>query len=226
MTSDMDQPTKRKRFVVAVHLLISGPSEPVGRFRFSVYVHKNFGRVKMYHASRASYLRLLRALEGWSVMGSIYLDPASCAKANETVKAHRYFTIADDGLSQPWKAEGDEDIRIARRQGYVPLEELRGLAARIEHLKQSYSKELHAIEQALGVALGYTRYCDDQKNFPAATEADGVCVGEHVAATIAMEASERIKKLEAEVGQLRQFIADNTSFSSDDVDEGKQHLWI
>lgn len=36
------------------------------------------------------------------VLGTIDLDPASCAQANETVKAARYFTIDDDGLSQDW----------------------------------------------------------------------------------------------------------------------------
>jgi hypothetical protein len=38
------------------------------------------------------------------VLGDIELDPASCADANETVKAKRYFTIEDDGLRQPWAA--------------------------------------------------------------------------------------------------------------------------
>jgi DNA N-6-adenine-methyltransferase (Dam) len=36
------------------------------------------------------------------VMGSIDLDPASSQLANETVKASKYFTIDDDGLSQEW----------------------------------------------------------------------------------------------------------------------------
>lgn len=38
------------------------------------------------------------------VMGSIELDPASCAAANLIVKAERYFTKEQNGLSQPWVA--------------------------------------------------------------------------------------------------------------------------
>src|SRR5260370_39698849 len=38
------------------------------------------------------------------VMGNIELDPASCAIANKTVKAERYFTKEQNGLLQEWKA--------------------------------------------------------------------------------------------------------------------------
>lgn len=37
------------------------------------------------------------------VMGDIELDPASCAEANETVKAERYYTKAQRGLVRSWK---------------------------------------------------------------------------------------------------------------------------
>lgn len=55
-------------------------------------------------------------------------------------------------------------------------------------------QECVEVEQTLGKALGYPWYKDDPKNFPIATEADGVCVGEHTPATIAAEAASRLEK--------------------------------
>lgn len=37
-------------------------------------------------------------------LGGIELDPASCWAANQWIKADRYYTEADDGLSKEWKA--------------------------------------------------------------------------------------------------------------------------
>ncbi len=39
---------------------------------------------------------------GRHVLGDIDLDPASCAVANQTVRARRYYTAADNGLERPW----------------------------------------------------------------------------------------------------------------------------
>ena len=53
------------------------------------------------------------------------------------------------------------------------------------YLIRSYIKSNHEIEQACGKALGYPWYKDDQKNFPGATEEDGVCVNGYVAEIVA-----------------------------------------
>lgn len=51
------------------------------------------------------------------------------------------------------------------------------------------------ITQLCGKALGYPWFKDDQKNFPGATEKDGVCIGEHVTVTIVMELAAAYKAL-------------------------------
>lgn len=38
-----------------------------------------------------------------ATLGGIDLDPASCAEANEHVRATRYLTAADDGLTREWR---------------------------------------------------------------------------------------------------------------------------
>ena len=68
--------------------------------------------------------------------------------------------------------------------------------------------ELHEAEQVLGQASGYYPWFkDDQKNFPGATEKDGVCVGEHTVVTLAMETVDRLKKYEALEGAIRDFLS-------------------
>lgn len=61
------------------------------------------------------------------------------------------------------------------------------LRAENERLRNGLTTQNDAVCQTLGKALGYPRYCDDQENFPGATEANGVCVGEHVAESLASE---------------------------------------
>ena len=66
---------------------------------------------------------------------------------------------------------------------------------------QKYKKESEEIEQILGKALGYPWFKDDQDNFPNATEADGVAVGDHTAWSLAMEAADKIKHLENQLDE-------------------------
>lgn len=70
-------------------------------------------------------------------------------------------------------------------------------------LQNAYNNLNEDICQTLGKALGYPWFMDDEKNFPVATAEDGVCVGDHVAESIASEAANRIYELETENEQLR-----------------------
>lgn len=71
------------------------------------------------------------------------------------------------------------------------------LRAKVARAERAYYKTAHELEQLLGRALGYPWFKDDQVNFPGSTEADGVCVGEHVPESIAAEAAARIESMRA-----------------------------
>jgi hypothetical protein len=66
---------------------------------------------------------------------------------------------------------------------------------------EKYKKEMGEIEQILGKALGYPWFKDDQCNFPNATEADGVAVGDHTAWSLAMEAADKIESLQKQLDE-------------------------
>ena len=70
------------------------------------------------------------------------------------------------------------------------------LKAECDRLRDAAIRQNHEIAQILGRALGYPRYCDDQKNFPGTTDADGVCVGDHTAESLAAEVADKIDRLE------------------------------
>ncbi len=79
-------------------------------------------------------------------------------------------------------------------------EDLTKVKAKLAHAEKAYYQTANEVENILGQAMGYPWFKDDQQNFPGATEADGVCVGEHVPASIAEEAAKKLKQLINPVG--------------------------
>ena len=75
------------------------------------------------------------------------------------------------------------------------------LRDRVEYLTQTAAQENEEMCQLLGKALNYPWFKDDQKNFPGATKEAGVCVGDHIAITLVLEAAKRIRALEEALGR-------------------------
>ena len=66
------------------------------------------------------------------------------------------------------------------------------LRQELDQLRRFAQKSEDDVCQALGKALGYPWFKDSPDIFPGATEACGVCVGDHVAESIAEEAARTI----------------------------------
>jgi len=75
------------------------------------------------------------------------------------------------------------------------IDKLFGDIQKLKDVRDKMIKESQEIEQILGKALGYPWYKDDPKNFPNATEADGVCIAPNTAASLAMHATDMIRMM-------------------------------
>lgn len=107
----------------------------------------------------------------------------------------------DDVLGRVREEFEDQEVILRTEAMKMKDSELR-----YRELKKEVMHEFHEIEQILGQALGYPRYCDDQKNFPGTRPTDGVCVGDHVAATLASEAAATIHRLRAENEKMKSLL--------------------
>lgn len=96
------------------------------------------------------------------------------------------------GITPTWSTIYDLNVSVAALRADLATAERER-----DRMRKAAVDQNHQIEQTLGAALGYPRYCDDPTNFPGATEADGVCVGDHVAETLAKEAAQDIEKYRA-----------------------------
>lgn len=76
------------------------------------------------------------------------------------------------------------------------------LKAENERLLTAMSQVNHDICQTLGKVLGYPWYKDDQKNFPGASAADGICEGDSVAESMAVEAAKKLQWYQDRVERL------------------------
>lgn len=85
--------------------------------------------------------------------------------------------------------------------------EVEALRAEVKRMKAAASTINEEVCQTLGKVLGYPWFKDDLGNFPGSTEAHGVCVGDHVAESIAAEAAERIEALRADAQLMAMALA-------------------
>ena len=114
----------------------------------------------------------------------------------------------------------------------------RTLDAELARLRERSAASNDDICQTLGKALGYPWFKDDQKNFPGATEENGVCVGDHIAESIASEAAaelarkstvveaqwEIVESYKKENAELEALLASLTSVSEEDVERAREAI--
>ena len=109
----------------------------------------------------------------------------------KTIIAKHMQDAIDEALA-PLRKRNDTLVREIDR---LEAEVVRANGERI-CTQEAYRKMDSEVVQTLGKALHYPWLKDDQKNFPGATEEDGVDVGDHVSESLAAEAAKRIAELE------------------------------
>lgn len=125
-------------------------------------------------------------------------------RLGESLLTQNDFIQPNDNANRYWVDGGAVMARISETDLSILRAELERLQKEEKRLRWACSKTEDEVQQILGKALGYFWFKDDQKNFPGATVANGVCVGEHVAATLAMEAVSEIQRLRQELATAEQ----------------------
>lgn len=90
----------------------------------------------------------------------------------------------------------DSPHESAIAAAYRVTDRVSGMEREVAFYKGACERTNEDVCQTLGKALGYYPWFkDDQKNFSGATEADGVCVGDHTAGSLADEAADEVERL-------------------------------
>lgn len=112
-------------------------------------------------------------------------------------------SIEDLLISYEWGIRSHREYAELHREEIVRrLQEETSLKDDVAFYKDACFKQNHEIEQTLGKALGYPWFKDSPEIFPEAIEEDGVCVGDHVAESLAVEAANRIKSYEEKINKV------------------------
>ena len=134
---------------------------------------------------------------GW-VYSAPCVEPATVAALEaERDDWKRLCTIAE-----PEVAALRQEVQRAGKACFDAQQETVFYRAEVARMKKAASTINEEVCQTLGAALGYPWFKDDQTNFPGATETDGVCVGPHVAESLAAEAAAKLATVAALVEAL------------------------
>lgn len=129
-----------------------------------------------------------------------HAELARLAEAAKTVRRDANGRLDGDDAVRMWVAFHDA---LSPATVLALLSEIAALRGERERLRNVASKSNEEVCQSLGKALGYPWFKDDQANFPGSTEEHGVCVGDHVAESIADEAARCLTQAERQRDELR-----------------------
>lgn len=119
------------------------------------------------------------------------VSPARLAEAEaRTAKAETELAATATVLRRLRERNKEADEAVEQLQA-----ELNATKAEVERLRIALAHKEEAIVQRLGKALGFPWFKDDQKNFPGATDADGIvsCFAAEEMAILAVEEIERLR---------------------------------
>jgi phage N-6-adenine-methyltransferase len=118
-----------------------------------------------------------------SAMGSIDLDPASCETAQENVRAKRYFTLEDDGLSKKWRGNvwlnppyGKDVIGLFASKVATERERYKQAVVLVNNATETaWFSEIASVASAICFLRGRVRFLD-KSGKPANTPVQGQAV--------------------------------------------------